>query len=262
VSQHTRAPLRAGAFKGLVADRCRRTPRDHTREGRDVPPCVSLRRAPSQPLHLIRSTSAPSQNTHASSPRAYRTRPGAPPTSWAVAGGSLARARGRARPNLGLPSSRLAPDRNSLCAGAGAQALRVLGASKGLVADRVRRTRRGRTRAGRAVPPCVSLRLAPPGPCSQDAPREPAALWARARAPRARGSAVTYRGGAVGVLGAGPAGRGAPGRCVLLSTGCDPSTIARSNLPFLEPFSNRFLHGGVPITCGFGESPAGSNAQS
>ena len=101
-----------------------------------------------------------------------------------------------------------------------------------------------------------------PSPCRPEGLREPASLWARARAPRARGSAVTHRGGAVGLLGAGPAGRGAPGRCVLLSTSCDPSKIARSNLPFprfLEPFSNRFLPGGVPITCGFGESPAGES---
>jgi hypothetical protein len=52
----------------------------------------------------------------------------------------------------------------------------------------------------------------PPGPCRQDAPREPAALWARGRAPRARGSAVFPCGRGVWVLGAGPGGRGAPGR--------------------------------------------------
>ena len=72
-------------------------------------------------------------------------------TGRTVEGGSLARARGRAGPNLGLHRSQVAPDRTSLCRGAGTQALRVLGASKGLVADRVKRTGRGRTRAKRTL---------------------------------------------------------------------------------------------------------------
>ena len=67
---------------------------------------------------------------HASSPRAHMLHTGVLPTGGSVEGGSLARARGRARPNLGLHRSRLAPDRNSLCAGAGARgARRVLPAS-------------------------------------------------------------------------------------------------------------------------------------
>jgi hypothetical protein len=51
----------------------------------------------------------------------------------------------------------------------------------------------------------------PPRPCSPDGLRQPESLWARARVPRARGSAATPRGGGVGVLGAGPEGRAAPG---------------------------------------------------
>jgi hypothetical protein len=57
-----------------------------------------------------------------------------------------------------------------------------------------------------------------PSPCRPHRPREPGALWARERAPVAHGSAAKIRRGGVGVLWAGPAGRGAPGRCVLLST--------------------------------------------
>jgi hypothetical protein len=89
-----------------------------------------------------------------------------------------------------------------------------------------------------------------PSPCRPHRPREAAALWARERAPIARGNAANIHRGAGGVLGAGPAGRGAPGRCVLLSTSGDPSKLARSNLPFLEPFSHRFLPRGRLITCG------------
>jgi hypothetical protein len=56
----------------------------------------------------------------------------------------------------------------------------------------------------RLAPPCAEHL---PSPCSQDAPREPAALWARARAPRVRGSAANLRSVGVEVLGAGSGGK-------------------------------------------------------
>ena len=246
----TRAPRRAGASKGLIADRCRRTPRDHTREGRDLPRYYRVLRPPSQPLQRWSSISAPSQNTHASSPRAHRSHTGVLPTGWTVGGGSLTRASGRARPNLGLPSCRFVPDRNSRGRGAGTRALRRLGAPKGPIPDRVRRTRRGRTLAKRADPRYYRVLRPPSQPLqARSAPRGRSALGARAAPRGARECRQHPRGGRGGTWG-WPSGQGSTGKmCPPLD--CNPSKIARSNLPPLEPFSHRFLPRGSSITCGF-----------
>jgi hypothetical protein len=251
VNPSTRAPRRAGASKGLIADRCRRTPRDHTREGRDLPRYYRVLRPPSQPLQRWSSISAPSQNTHASSPRdRERHQPAGPleGNPWRVRGGERGQTWACAAPG----------SHPTATAAAGAPALGHSGGSGPPRAP----FRTGSGARGGGVPlrkgptrDTTEYYDHPPSPCRPDRPREVAALWARERPPVARGSAANIHGGGVGVLGAGPAGRGAPGRCVLLSTSCDPSQIARSNLPFLEPFSHRFLPRGRLITCEFLESP-------
>ena len=152
----------------------------------------------------------------------------------------MARARERARPNLGLPRSRLAPD----CSKS------ALGRRGGLGPIRPQKNITSADAQGEAVPVREGLSRAttayydhPPSPCRPDRPREAAALWAREWAPVARGSAANICRGGVGLRGAGPAVWGAPGRCVLLSTSCDPSKIARSNLRRLKQRLNQLSYG-------------------
>ena len=215
MSQHTRAPRRAGAPKGPVPDRCRRTPRDHTCEGRVVPRYYRVLRPPSQPLQRRRSTSAPSQNTHASSPRAHRTRPGAPPAGWSVGGGSLARARGPPR-TRGQTWACTAPGSHpTATASARAPALGGHGGHvppRGATPDRVKCTERGRARAARAVPRYYQVLRPQSQPLqASSAPRGCSALGARAGPRGARECRQHSQGGRGGTWG-WPSGQGSTGK--------------------------------------------------
>jgi len=87
-----------------------------------------------------------------------------------------------------------------------------LGPARPLKQNWVRRTRRGRTRAGRALPPCVTLRRAPSQPMqTRRAARARIALGARAGPQGARECRHPPRGGRGGTWG-WPSGQGSTGK--------------------------------------------------
>ena len=141
-----------GPQRPVSPDRCRRTHKDNTYEVRDLPWIDPNRRAPSKTLRPARSKVDPSQNTITSSPSEHRAHIGASPIIWPYLGGSSAHARGRARSNLGLPRSMLAPDHTSARARAATPAPARGGAGRCRKSGQVQAHRKGRSPCGKGAP--------------------------------------------------------------------------------------------------------------
>ena len=114
----------------------------------------------------------------------------------------MARAGGRARPNLGLHRSRLAPDRNSLCAGAGTRGAWRACATQGRHTGQGQVHGEGPCPCGKGRPAILSSTTTTiPAPAGQFGPARLQRSWRASGPPWRAGVPPTFAGGAWGYLG-------------------------------------------------------------